>query len=300
MKDATAGAKDRKAARDKADNCNHVYALIRKTMADQVPPEELRTFQLYTPELVDQDKDPLYYRINRMMDRDLEDFARGTKMMKALGEACLLLKMGIESNANGLFHDGEKRKLAIKQIDDELARIAAQVKRLKTNKSSRTKPLIQPNMEEGNTRVNVTKMMKEIYDLFDLLDQADAAVPDFVEDYIWEADYEKLIVVRSRERFVLKGEGRVVVYAVLETPLTHDVHLIRLGSDYWEDAEAAYDLNEAAFTVERYAGMTEALAEIINAINLEDDLEPDDRDGGAASHYDTRLTLNEKFSRLLS
>ncbi|WP_150272885.1 hypothetical protein [Paenibacillus tepidiphilus] len=298
MKEATAGGNHAKAFRDKADNCRNVSVFLREVMNQQVSPEELSHMQLYAPEYPDQGQDPLYDRIYRMMDRDLEDFARGTKAMQAFEEACALLKKGIESNTKGLFHDLNKREIAIRQMDEELARIKAQVGLLKKSKRKPAKQSV--STEGGNAGVNVTNVMKEIFELLDRLEQANEAVPDNVEDSIWDEDCEKLIAVGNREYFVLQGEERAVAFAVLETPLTRDIQLIRLGSDYWRDAEETLGFNDEAFYVESYPDLAEALAEILNAINSEDDLELGNGEGGLALHYDTRSSLSDKFSRLLS
>ncbi|PYI50291.1 hypothetical protein [Paenibacillus flagellatus] len=326
MKDATAGRKQRQTERDKADKCKTVCDLMRDVMIDHMTLEERKKLRLYSPDLeldydeaevedeveeaddaefeaADEEKKklpPLYWKIYRMLLRDIEDFARGTMPMKDLTEACSLLKKGIEHNVRGLFHDPMKRNAAIARIDEELKQIKTQAEHLKKNKAKPAKPFNPPQPEGGIASVNAVILMKELNVLFDLLDQAGTAVPYAVENHIYDEEFEQLVVVRRKEYFVLKGEERAVAYAVLETPLTRNVHLIRFGSDYWQDAETSHDFQEDAFFIKPCIDMTEALNEVLEALNTESDLELVDPEEGGASPFETRSSLNEKLSRLLA
>jgi hypothetical protein len=294
MKAAVETAEYRQHQLKKTNQCSYVTRIIEDVVTMHLSEEEQKRLKFAMPDL---ENKLLNEKIYRLMNRNLKITSRGSKPMNDLIEVCRLMQIGIENNVTSHFTNSDKRAQAKQKIDDELKLISTQVKRLKQNKH---KQPIQSHTKGGHTIVNVIRIMEEMNDLYDLFNQAEAAVPEFVEDHIWDEDYEKLIVVRNRERFVLKGAERVVVFSILETPTTNNVHLIRFGSDYWQGAETSFDLYEEAFFIKPYTGIADAIAEIIDVINSESDLELSLMEDANTSLYDSYSSMNQKLSLLLA
>jgi hypothetical protein len=303
VKDAREGKLVGKKKRDKSDLTVIVTELIEAVVSEpedeqpQLLTEEQRTKLKF---ITSDDRESIQWKIYRLMKKDLRGMARGSQSLDSLIEVSRLLKIAVENNALELFNNEGMRLFAIQKIDEELKSVTNQVKDVKRSKPSLSKQQPATPTSKGGLTVHTMKLMTEMNDLYDILEDLGILVPEFVEDHVWNEEYESLLVVRSKERFILQGEDRIVLYSILETPLTGNVQLLRIGTDYWQDAETSFDLDKEAFFIEEFENVADALAAVFQAINQESDLYSGLIGENGPSKFDTYASLDEKLSYLLA
>lgn len=266
----------------------------------------------------DESGESRYHKVYRSGTRKLKEIYGNILAERSFLDVVLLLKAAIRHNIEERFgDDAGSRNSVIRQIEEHVeAAFTKPLADLKRNKKYEAalarshsavaaKPLAKSNLpEEVRISVKVTREMEEIYKLFDLLNQVGVEIPDYVDDRVWDPDYEKLIAVRKTARMLLRGQQRDVAVAILEAPASGNALVIRFGSDYWLDAEDGIDCVEDALFVEAQPSLAEAAAFLLAYIDGEDDLKREllagDDEPGAGGLYETRESLGEKLTALLA
>jgi len=290
---------------------NQVIAILKEASNKEANWSKVSFLDKYLYESVISDHmdERTYEKTNRIRNKRLHELARGTKNFDDFSELCSLLKEGIDKNIDGYFNNNKKnkesneeiRQTAINKIDALLEVLKEEIKKIKKPTLKISNLTAQINDQLGGSVVKGTRMILELYSILDQFDQLGRAVPDFVADYLWEEELEQRIFVRKTCPFILKGDNRTVIFLLLETPLTDEVLLIRLGSDYWEEAEDVTELYEEAFEILRFSTIREALAYIVHIVNEEYDLDNGITDSEDESNsYDNLDSLNKKMTQLLA
>lgn len=145
----------------------------------------------------------------------------------------------------------------------------------------------------------MTRFMKEIYSLYNELDGLNIHFPEFVEDYLWKEEREDFIYVRRKRTFIIKGNERTVLCAILDTPLTYDAQLIYLDTDYWKNSSTTVELKPEAFFIRSYPAMSDAINQIIKILNTDNDLKLYAFESDNDSVFDTCDSLSDKIEYLL-
>lgn len=264
-----------------------------------------------------------YHKICRLKKCTLIDLASIDTYYKNFQDCCTLLKVAIENNLDELFCNQEKGELAIALIDEQLAWIDDYVKNrsaleLTIRKSTRggeRQMKSQTNLPweahtETNKETRIQPTLKlwsvdeELATLYRLLHEQGETVPEPIQEYLWDEEYTQLLAVRKSARFLFHGDDRMVVYSIMEAPATKEVWFVRFGSDYWAEADEPYDCDEDALTIEPLSDLVEAVAQLLQDINDNDDLERRlfhaNHDQEMTAAFETRSSLEEKITFLLS
>lgn len=268
--------------------------VIRRVYTAILNKEEKRSYTSFPYK--DDGNKGMEYALNNVKDKSLQNMwsPRDTSKERFM-ELYDLLQIGIQRGISELCSSGNQAVL--KRKLEEINR--------KVQSYNPT-----PHFKGVDT-VSVTRLSEEITESLLLLKKfvhqsESTSFPEFVEDVTWQQvsqEASEVMVAGKRADFVLEGDNRIVVYTILERPLTEDAVLIRIGSDYWQDddgvVETVNDLYDEAFFYTNYGCVKEALSVLIGVLNEEPDLESG-LFNDSASGADTIETFNETLQKMLA